>query len=153
MDVSEASGSGWWSALVGLAVVVYRRAWRVGLAVGLAGYLGGLISGQLKEIFERPRPTFPDALVQVEGYAMPSSHASLLASRRRSRFCSWSSWRSRRALVLAATGLALGLVLIGVTMVYLGAHWATDVFAGWALGVPIGGWSGLSFRPRGADAR
>ncbi|MDR7087955.1 undecaprenyl-diphosphatase [Aeromicrobium panaciterrae] len=151
MDVSEASG--FWMAvgLIGLVVVVYRRAWRVGLAVGLASYLGGLVSGQLKEIIERPRPTYPDALVQVGGYAMPSSHACFLMAVSIAVLIV-VEWRPRRALVLAATGFVVVQLLIAVSMVYLGAHWATDVFAGWALGVPIGLLCGLVFRKRARSA-
>lgn len=148
------SDSPWfWVAmsLVGVAMVVLLRAWRVGLAVGLACYLGGFVSAQLKEIFERPRPTFPDALVQVEGYAMPSSHACFfMAASIALLFV--VEWRSRRTLVLTAAGLAFVQLLIGVAMVYLGAHWATDVFAGWALGVPIGLLCGLVFRKRARSA-
>lgn len=147
MDVSESSW--FWVAvgLVGLALVIYRRAWRLGLAVGAATSLGGLVSGQLKELIERPRPTFPDALVQVDGYAMPSSHAafSMAAS---IAVLLVVHWPSRRALVLAGVGLALGLVLTGAAMIYLGAHWATDVLAGWALGAPIGLICGLVFLQR-----
>ena len=151
MDLSEANWFWATAVLAGLAVVAYRRAWRVGLAVGLASYLGGFISGQLKEVFDRPRPTFPDALVQVEGYAMPSSHAcfSIAAS---IALLLVVEWRSRRTLVLAATGLAVVELLICVSMVYLGAHWATDVFAGWALGIPIGLLCGLGFRKRERSA-
>ncbi len=134
-------------AFVGLAVVIQQRAWRVGLAVGLASQLGGFASGQLKLHFERPRPTFPDALVQASGYAMPSSHASLTAAGAVALMLV-VRWRSRRASVLAATVLALGLVLVGAAMVYLGAHWATDVAAGWVLGVPIGAMVGLIFKQR-----
>ncbi len=151
MDLSEAFW--FWVAvgIAGLAVVIYLRAWRVGMAVGLASHFGGLVSGQLKQVFERPRPTFPDALVQVEGYAMPSSHACFTIAASIALLIV-AEWRSRRTLVLAATGLAVGEVLIGVTMVYLGAHWATDVLAGWALGVPIGLLFGLVFRKRERSA-
>ncbi len=151
MNLSDA----WWfwvsMAVAVLAAVVYLRAWRVGMAVGLASWLGGFISGQLKEVFERPRPTFPDSLVQVEGYAMPSSHACFTMAVSIALLLV-IEWGSRRAFVLSATGLALVQLLIGVAMVYLGAHWATDVLVGWALGVPIGLLCGLVFRKRERSA-
>jgi undecaprenyl-diphosphatase len=151
MDLSEAAWFWVAVAVAGVAVVVYLRAWRVGLAVGLASYFGGFVSAQLKDVFERPRPTFPDALVQVGGYAMPSSHACFTMAVSIALLLV-IEWRSRRALVLSATGLALVQLLIGVAMVYLGAHWATDVIAGWALGIPIGLLFGLVFRKRERSA-
>ncbi len=140
--------------LLSLAIVGYRRAWREGFALGAAFFSAGLISGSLKNHFERPRPAFPEALVQVSGYAMPSSHAAFMMAASVALLMV-VRWTSRRTMVLAGTGLAIGLVFIGVAMVYIGAHWATDVFAGWALGLLVGGIVGLVLRQRsslpGAD--
>ena len=50
-------------------------------------------------------------------------------------------WGLHRADVVGrviAAVLVVGTVLIGVSMVYLGAHWLSDVLAGWALGAGIG---------------
>ena len=44
------------------------------------------------------------------------------------------SWAAPR---LSAAGIALAL-LVGISRVYLGAHWPTDVLAGWALGAAVG---------------
>lgn len=148
MDLTELKWFWVVVGVLGLAVVVYKKAWRVGLAVGIASYLGGAASGLLKSEFARWRPRYPDALVQVDSsYAMPSSHAAFTMAASIALLIV-VGWRSRRSLVLAATGLALGLLLVGAMMIYIGAHWATDVFAGWALGIPIGVLAGLVFRPR-----
>lgn len=151
MDLSEMKWFWLVVGLAGLAVVVYKRAWRVGLAVGVASNAGGFSSGQLKSHFDRMRPTYPDSLVEVGGYAMPSSHAALMMAASIALLIV-VGWKSRRALVLAATGLGAGQLLIGAMMIYLGAHWATDVFVGWALGIPIGVVVGLLFRPRSRTA-
>ncbi len=149
MDVSELKW--FWAVvgLIGLALVIYTKAWRVGLAVGAAGYLGAFASGLLKSEFARVRPTYSEgALAQVgSSYAMPSSHAALMMAAAIA-LLAVVGWRSRRSLVLATTCLGLGLLLIGAMMVYLGAHWATDVLAGWVLGMLIGVVVGLLFRPR-----
>ncbi len=52
---------------------------------------------------------------------------------------SWSAAALRRTTVAL---LACGAVLVGAAMVYLGAHWLTDVLAGWGLGAAVGAIAG-----------
>ncbi len=137
----------WTVAAVAVLGVVYLRAWRAGAALGVAFFAGGFVAGLLKGVIERNRPAFPDALVQIGGYAMPSSHAAFTMAMAVALLVV-VSWTSRRILVLAAAGLGLVLLTVGLSMIYLGAHWATDVLAGWTLGAVIGGAVGLVFKPR-----
>jgi undecaprenyl-diphosphatase len=132
---------------LGLVIVVLFSGWRPALAVPIACYAGGVIAAVLKNHIHRVRPQIPDAVTQLSGYAMPSTHAAftiapviaLLVTVR---------WTSRQAFVVTATVLGLAVLLIGASMVYLGAHWATDVLAGWVLGGVIGAGVGAAFRPR-----
>jgi membrane-associated phospholipid phosphatase len=48
--------------------------------------------------------------------------------------------RSVRARTLLMTGAFLIALVVGLARIYLGAHWMTDVLAGWALG---GAWGSL----------
>lgn len=143
----------WILTSIGLAaagVIVWRRAWRVGISTVWAVLTAGWISSEVKGYFERPRPQFPDALVQVDGWAMPSNHSSVLAAGCITFVCA-VAWSSRRARLWTSVVLALGTLVIGLAMIYLGAHWPTDVLAGWALGGAIGAAFGFVFKPR-ADA-
>ena len=63
------------------------------------------------------------------GQSFPSTHASDTAAA--AMIFAWGAPR------LSFLGLAL-TILVGVSRVYLGAHWPTDVLAGWALGAALG---------------
>ncbi|MCW2800431.1 MAG: hypothetical protein JWQ70_1903 [Aeromicrobium sp.] len=134
-------------AIVGLVLVIVFRAWRPGAAVVLASGLAGEVSGLLKEHIQRLRPPLDLSLVQIDGYAMPSSHAAVTSAVAVALVIS-VPWTSTRQRSWAAAVLGLAVVVVAASMVYLGAHWATDVFAGWALGIAVGAGVGAALRPR-----
>ena len=125
-------------ALLGLIVtVIYglRGRWlQVGTwLVGLAG--GAVLNQLLKELFSRPRPSFAEPLLSESSYSFPSGHAmlSLIAYGMLAYFAVLvlRTWRARTAVVF---GIALFVVLIGVSRMYLGVHYFSDVLAGFAVG-------------------
>lgn len=124
------------AVLAGLLWWLRSRSWRPGLAL-LSAYAGAsALSNGLKSLVDRPRPPAAEMLGHFAGGAFPSAHAAqsiavygmlaaLLAGSRASWTQKVSSWFA--AFLIAGT--------VGVSRVYLGAHWFTDVLAGWALGV------------------
>lgn len=124
-------------ALVVLVVgfLLMRRKPGQALILTLAVVGGTLLSESLKGFFGRDRPPEAWRLVEVHSQSFPSGHAMLSAVTYLTLGALTARILTRRRLkayVLGAAFLLAGVV--GLTRVYLGAHWATDVLAGWSLG-------------------
>jgi undecaprenyl-diphosphatase len=111
-----------------------RRCWRDGMGVAAASLGSWLLHLCLKQIFQRPRPDLPH-LVPAGGFSFPSGHATVTAA----LFftvamigCHLAANRTGRVLV--RTGAVLVVLLVGISRIYLGVHYPSDVVAGWAVG-------------------
>jgi undecaprenyl-diphosphatase len=122
---------------VPLVLVLLWRGKRKPLAlVWLVCGIGvGILNQVLKTLFDRDRPEFKDAWVYESNKSFPSGHAmgataifGLLA------VILVLSLPGRRAKMAAVAGMALLILVIGFSRVYLGAHYTTDVLAGFLLG-------------------
>ncbi|MDP3965513.1 MAG: phosphatase PAP2 family protein [bacterium] len=127
-------------AIFGLTFVVaialaYRNRWL--LASGLfAGVFGSaIVAYVLKEMIQRPRPPdFLQAYTATTFYSFPSIHATLSVA-----FYVFILWLiygtlspTRKYLTIAA--VAILIIAIGFSRLYLGVHYPSDVLAGYVLG-------------------
>jgi undecaprenyl-diphosphatase len=121
------------AALAAAALAARRRWAELGvLVVGMAAIVLGF--HELKAAVDRPRPA--GALVGFSGSSFPSGHAAY------STFYVWLAvtivMRLRPGMARAAAVVGAGVALtalVGLSRVYLGVHYMSDVSAGWALGV------------------
>src|SRR5439155_9760708 len=118
--------------VVGGSLLVVKR---YGAFLFLLLALGGsmLIDFIMKRIFERPRPKLDYASV-LPDYSFPSGHAMTgVAFYVAIALIAWSVFGRRVGLIatVAAAVLAFG---IGVSRIYLGYHYLTDVVGGWLAG-------------------
>jgi undecaprenyl-diphosphatase len=122
--------------------LLYRRRIAEAVLVVATVALGQLIGTIVKSVVARPRPPADSALIGLPAtYAFPSGHA--LAAMLLYGVVAFLLIRAqRRAWAKVAIGIAAGLLIagIGVSRVYLGVHWPTDVAAAWLLG---GAWLSL----------
>lgn len=129
---------------IGVVLIVlffkHKRAQEVLFMIILAG---NLITVAMKPIIHSPRPTSAQATIidHQKNASMPSGHSVaviticggvILVTHRRRRVPAW--------MLMVASGF---VVLVGWSRVYLGAHWPSDVLAGWAIGL---GWLWFSWR-------
>jgi undecaprenyl-diphosphatase len=103
----------------------------------LVATLGGTVASLLlKELFDRPRPDLVPHLSYVYTSSFPSGHAMLSAT----VFLTLGALLGRfvNDFSLKAYFLIIAMILtglVGVSRVYVGVHYPTDVLAGWAAGL------------------
>jgi undecaprenyl-diphosphatase len=103
---------------------------------------GALLNTVLKELFARPRPTVVPHLAETYTSSFPSGHAMLSAIVYLTLGAMLSQLIERRRLKAYVLGVALALTcLVGLTRVFLGVHYLTDVLGGWMAGL---GWALLT---------
>jgi undecaprenyl-diphosphatase len=123
--------------LVVAALALHSRGRRAEPAVLVGGFLLVYAGVQLmKAGFDRPRP--PGSLVGTLGAAFPSGHAAYATAWVAAAVALSSQVRLAGRAGLVLGGLAVAAV-IGLSRVYLRAHWLSDVAAGWGLGFAIFG--------------
>ena len=110
---------------------------RTAIGIVLAAALGGLgVSTLLKIGFDRARPDVVPHLAPAFTASFPSGHSMLAAIIYLTLGALVAGVAPRRRAQAYVLGVALLLaLLIGVSRVYLGVHWPTDVLAGWAAGL------------------
>ncbi|TPK63038.1 phosphatase PAP2 family protein [Mesorhizobium sp. B2-4-19] len=131
-------GSGSVVVLITTATILYlllirRPGTALLIFVAVAG--GQVLSNLLKVGVDRPRPELVSHLVSETSLSFPSGHAMLSAV----TYLTLGSLAARflhgRATKIYVLSLAvLTTVLVGVSRIYLGVHWPSDVLAGWCAG-------------------
>jgi membrane protein DedA with SNARE-associated domain len=121
-------------ALVAAIVLATRRRWTEVWVLVAALAICHIAVPVLKEEIERPRPE--GGLIDVSGESYPSGHAAY------SVLYTWLvltiTVRVRPGLTYATALIVAGVALtvaVGLSRVYLGVHYFSDVAGGWALGV------------------
>ena len=119
-----------------LAVLMARRRFRWAAYLAITSVGGALLNQLLKFHYLRERPDLKVAVLDAMGYSFPSGHAmsgtiilgalAYLAAR------SIREWKNKSAALAALATLALA---IGISRVYLGVHWTSDVGAGFVAGL------------------
>jgi len=107
------------------------------IAVFVLAAVGGgeVVSTVLKLFYQRPRPDLVPHGMEVFTASFPSGHAmmSAIAYLTLATLLARIARRRRVGALLLGIGVSM-TVLVGISRVYLGVHWPSDVLAGWCVG-------------------
>ncbi|MFI9248838.1 phosphatase PAP2 family protein [Streptomyces sp. NPDC053069] len=125
--------------LVGVVAAVWLvwryAAWWTALWLAATVALAAIVQQTVKDAVGRPRPVWPDPVDSAHYAAFPSGHAMTATV-----VCGLLLWllhrfgagRARWRTAVAAA--VVSVVGVGVTRVWLGVHWSSDVLGGWLFG-------------------
>lgn len=98
------------------------------LIVGVGGV--GIINVLLKIVFQRTRPDLWQPLITEHSYSFPSGHAMASSALGLSLIVIF--WRTQYRWLVFVTALAY-IFFVGLTRLYLGVHYPSDIIAGWCV--------------------
>lgn len=125
--------------LVACGVALFAGRRRLAL-LGVSAIVGGTgVMSLLKQGFDRPRPALVEHGTLVHNASFPSGHAMMAAMVYLTLGILLARTQPKKRVRAFIVTISMILtLLVGISRVYLGVHWPTDVAAGWMLG---GAWA------------
>jgi undecaprenyl-diphosphatase len=129
-------------AIIGLVTasavgfLLMDRKFHAAILVLVATVGGQLLSSALKGLYDRPRPSVVPHLMHASQASFPSGHSLLAAVTYLTLGALLARLVDRPALKVYIVAVAVTLTgLVGLSRIYLGVHYPTDVLAGWCAGM------------------
>lgn len=108
--------------VLSLLLLIFIKKKRIGISIMLNLFIATALNLILKNILQRPRPT-EYRLIEESGYSFPSGHSMISMA-----FYGYL----KISLIMI---LSILIVLIGVSRIYLGVHYTSDVLAGFLISI------------------
>jgi len=124
-----------WLIIVSIILSILIKNKKVGITIWVNLLISVLFNLMLKEIFRRPRPEI-NRLIEESGYSLPSGHSMVSMA-----FYGWLMYLSYKFIenkyikwsLISILGLLI--IIIGVSRIYLGVHYTTDVIGGFLISI------------------
>lgn len=116
-----------------LIIVAFAPGERPGIFCAINLVLVVILNLTIKLIVQRPRPEDINLVVET-GFSFPSGHS--MAAMAFFGLLVWLVWhyeKNRTQRLLCCTGFSIVILAIGLSRVYLGVHYASDVLAGFCI--------------------
>ncbi len=125
-----------WGSLLGAILLIIAQKRRYLMAMILSNVSAMLIVSMAKNLISRARPPVENALILEHGFAFPSGHSYFAVAFYGLLTYFWvrhfyQKWARIGVFILGSTYI----FLLGLSRIYLGVHWTTDVLGALSLGV------------------
>lgn len=123
--------------IAGIIILLFRqRKDQAIVASSLASTVG--LNQLIKHIIRRPRPPMDRRLIRQGGYSFPSGHsmAALCVYGVLIYFC-FTKIKNKKLKIACISLLTLMILLIGISRIYVGVHYPSDVLGGYLLSIGI----------------
>jgi membrane-associated phospholipid phosphatase len=129
-DIGSPVGLSILAAIVAVVCIVRKEySWAAYLVITVSG--GILLMSLLKLYFGRERPAVDEALRAASGYSFPSGHAmTAVVVFAAFGYLAVRGLRRWRWIALVLALCLTGILAVGLSRVYLGVHWISDIAAG-----------------------
>lgn len=124
-------GSFWAVIFVTFLIVIFSKNWKLGIIIIINAVITSILNRILKNIIERPRPN-GFRLIEESGYSFPSAHAmTSFAFYGLLIFIIYKVVKTLWLQRLSTIILSLIIISVGMSRVFLGVHYTSDVLAGY----------------------
>jgi undecaprenyl-diphosphatase len=117
--------------MIGVIVLFLFKKWFDGSLLFVSLFAAYVLNKLLKNVFERDRP-FDSHLINEDGFSFPSGNAMIGTTFY--MFAAFLLYQKFQKSWIIAVGLILP-ILLGVSRVYVGVHYPSDILAGYSAGV------------------
>ena len=121
--------------IIAILCAIFIRNKKIAFAIPINLILSTMLNLLLKNIVERPRP-IGYRLINETGYSFPSGHSMISAAfYGLIIYFIWKNVKNTKLKYISCILLSLLIVLIGISRIYLGVHYASDVIGGFIISI------------------
>lgn len=120
---------------INLITLIFSKNKKIGIAMAINLLIVAVLNIILKNIIQRPRPT-GYRLIEENGYSFPSGHSmASMAFYGLIIYFIYSNIKNKKLKIIISSLLSIIILLIGISRIYLGVHYTSDVLAGFLISI------------------